>query len=287
MTSRRGSILVAVLLIASLLAIFVGVAADRLHVADAATRSAAEDIAADTAVRGAVELLYARASGRFADLPPISAVDYPGLHLEIVARDEAARVDLNLAHPDLLAGIFRAVGVDAQSARVYARVIVDRRADPAARSDPRKPRLTPPLGPFEHVRELDRLPQIPANVLRAVEPFVTVTSLGGRVAPLVAPAEVIAALPGMDPGRVEAFLAERRDWASRFDTLMRRYGIVADHVSKDGSNAVRLSITLRIGSHRVRGYEVVVAALPGDDEPFRFLSWNGNALAAGTAGPRG
>jgi general secretion pathway protein K len=283
--NRRGSILVAVLAIAALLAVFVGVAAERLHVATAATRNAGEDIAADVAVKGVVELLFARFGGRFDDLPPTTSVDLPGMRVDIRANNEAGRIDLNLAGADLLAGIFRVVGADDRSARTYAQVIVDRRTDPAAPASRSRPPLVPPRGPFEHVREFEMLAPIPRDVVRAVLPFVTVTGLGARVSPLVAPREVVAALPGMDPSRVEAFMAERFAAARDFEKLVRRYGIVADHVSKEASVATRLGLVLRIGSHRIRGYEVVVAVLPGDDEPYRFLAWNGNALPPGVREP--
>lgn len=282
---RRGSILVAVLLMASLLTVFVGVASDRLMVATAATHNAGEDIAADVAVRGAVEYLFARSGGRFSDLPGAASVRYPGITVDVVATNEGARVDLNLAAEELIVGVFRAAGVDGRQAEHHARVIVDRRRDPKQKIDRRKPPLVDPAGPIEHVRELDRLGVIPPAHLQAVAPFVTVTSLEARVAVMVAPRPVVAALPGIDPARVDAFLAERRNWTGRFETLMRRYGIVQDHVSKDGSKAVRLAMTVRIGTHRIRGYEVVAVALPNDDEPYRILSWNGNVPPTGNVGP--
>lgn len=282
---RRGSILVAVLLLASLLTVFVGVTGDRLVVATAATHNAGEDIAADVAVRGAVEFLFARSGGNFATLAGVASLAYPGITVEAVATNEAARIDLNLAPEELIVGVFRAAGVDAQQAERDARVIIDRRRDPKQKIDRRKPPLVEPAGPIEHIRQLDRLGVIPPAHLQAVAPYVTVTSLEPRVAVMVAPRAVVAALPGIDPSRVDAFLAERRTWTGRFETLMRRYGIVQDHVSRDGSKAVRLAMTVRIGTHRIRGYEVVAAALPNDDEPYRILSWNGNMQPAGGGVP--
>lgn len=282
--NRRGSILVAVLLLASLLTIFVGVAAERLRVASSATRAAAEDIAADVAVRGAIELLYARTGGRFSDLRAGATVTYPGIVVDAIARNEATRVDLNLAPPELIAGVFRAVGVDARQAEHYARLIVDWRADPRKKPERNKPPTVQPHGPIEHLFELQRLVDLPAEALRLVEPYVTVTALDARVAVLVAPRPVVAALPGLDPGRVEAFLAERSNWTGKFETLIQRYGITSDHVSKEGSTATRLTMRVGIGAHRIRGYEVVVAALPSDDEPYRILSWDGDALPADAGG---
>lgn len=286
--SRRGSILVAVLFMASLLALFVGVASQRLWVASAAGRSANEDIAADVAVRGTVEQLYARTGGRFGDLVTTTSVRFPGLVVDVVAHDEAERVDLNLAAPELITGLFRAVGIGAEQAQTYAAILVDWRRDPKTRDSNatrRKP-LVPAHGTIEHIRQLDLVPLIPREALRRIEPFATVTGLRGRVAPLLAPAEVIAALPGIDPGRVADFLGERRNWTGKFETLMTRYGIKQDHVSKEGGAATRLTLVVRIGSHRIRAYELVVAVLPQDDEPYRILSWNGNVQVAGLAGPR-
>ncbi len=284
MRARRGSILVAVLLMASLLVVFVGVASQRTWVASAAARSAAEDIAADVAVRGAVEQLFARTGGHFGDLASVATVTYPGIVVDIVAADEGRRIDLNMAAPELIAGLFRVAGVGAAEATSYARVIADWRRDPKDKSKSRKPPSVPPHGIIEHMRQLDTIPRIPPEAIRAIAPWATVTGLTGKVAVLSAPAPVVAALPGMDPGRVEAFLQDRVGWDGKFETLIKRYGIVADHVSKDGSTATRLTMTVRIGSHRIRGYEVVVAVIPDDDEPYRILSWNGYAQTGGTMG---
>ena len=282
--TRRGSILVAVLLLASLMVVFVGVATERLRVASDATRNAAEDIAADVAVRGAVERLYAASGGRPNDLQGPLRVTYPGIVVDVVAQDEANRVHLDLAGEELIAGLFRAVGVDARRAADHARVIVDWRRDPRRPAERGRVPVVPAHGTIEHIRELDLLPEVPRAAIEAIRPFVTVTGLEGRIAVTTAPREVLAALPGMDPARVEAFMADRRGGAGGFDALLRRYGISADHVSKEGSLATRLTMVVRIGSHRIRGYEVVVAVLPGDDEPYRFLSWNGTASPAGLSG---
>lgn len=282
--TRRGSILVAVLLLASLMVVFVGVATERLRVASDATRNAAEDIAADVAVRGAVERLYAASGGRPNDLQGPLRVTYPGIVVDVVAQDEANRVHLDLAGEELIAGLFRAVGVDARRAADHARVIVDWRRDPRRPAERGRVPVVPAHGTIEHIRELDLLPEVPRAAIEAIRPFVTVTGLEGRIAVTTAPREVLAALPGMDPARVEAFMADRRGGAGGFDALLRRYGISADHVSKEGSLATRLTMVVRIGSHRIRGYEVVVAVLPGDDEPYRFLSWSGDALPAGLSG---
>ncbi len=283
--NRRGSILVAVLLLASLLTVFVGVAAERLRVASGANRSAAEDIAADVAVKGTLERLWAASGGRFERLPPAGSVSYPGIVLDIVARNEGERVDLDLAGEDLVAGLFRAVGVEEAAAARYARRIVDWRRDPRRPPEPGRKPTVPAHGVIEHVRELDAIPEIAKEAIDAIRPFVTVTALDGRVAVLTAPREVVAALPGMTGAKLEAFMADRTDREGDFDALIRRYGIDRDHVSKEGSSATRLTMVVRIGSHRIRGYEVVVATLGGDAEPYRILSWNGNALPAGVAAP--
>jgi general secretion pathway protein K len=283
--NRRGSILVAVLLLASLLTVFVGVASERLRVASAATRGAAEDIAADVAVRGTLERLWAASGGRLANLPPVTGLSYPGIVVDVVAHNEGERIDLDLAPEELIAGLFRAVGVEEPAAARYARLIVDRRRDPRRPPAPGRPPSVPAQGVIEHVRELDAISQIPKDVLDAIRPFVTVTALDGRIAVLTAPREVVAALPGMSGAKLEAFMTDRVGREGDFDALLRRYGIARDHVSKVGSSAVRLTMVVRIGSHRIRGYEVVVATLPGDGEPYRILSWNGNALPAGVAGP--
>src|SRR6202008_5171728 len=68
---------------------------------------------------------------------------------------------------------------------------------------------SPRQGPFAHVNELALVLGLsPALVERAL-PYVTVFSGAASVDVMVAPAEVIAALPGMTPLKLKQFLSDR------------------------------------------------------------------------------
>src|SRR5271165_2735506 len=120
-------------------------------------------------------------------------------------RSEAARVDLNAAPADLLAGLFAAVGVDVTHARAFADRVIGWRTKADANGLSKEAKLyaeqrvgyPPRQAPFDDALELSLLPGIPEPVVERVLPFVTVYS--GRSAIDVASADpmVLSALPGM------------------------------------------------------------------------------------------
>ena len=103
-------------------------------------------------------------------------------------RSEGARVDLNAAPADLLAGLFAAVGVDSAHAKTFADRVIGWRTKPkhaAANAETPKRRSSMPnervpypprQGPFEDTLELSLLPGLPVPVVERVLPFVTVFS---------------------------------------------------------------------------------------------------------------
>src|SRR5215211_4620716 len=98
-------------------------------------------------------------------------------------RSEAARIDLNTAPKELLAGLFVALGVRSDAAEVYAdRIVGWRTAAPEGQDPEASAYLTaglryPPRGaPFPHVGELWLVLGLPPALVERVLPFVTVYS---------------------------------------------------------------------------------------------------------------
>jgi general secretion pathway protein K len=193
---------------------------------------------------------------------------------------EAARVDLNAAPRNLLAGLFSALGADPGSANQYADRIVGWRTPPGPYAEDgeeslyKKARLSysPRGGPFAHVNELWLLPGLPPSLVERSLPYVTIFSGRPDINVLDASPQVIAALPGLSTNRLNAFLALRNkvqpDWQSALEAL----GPNQTGVTTTGSDSIRIFVHMNFRNGARFESEVVI--LPEKSgAPFRVLSW--------------
>jgi general secretion pathway protein K len=193
---------------------------------------------------------------------------------------EAARVDLNSASKEMLSNLFEVLGADRTVAGEAAERIVGWRTPPKANSTNDEEALyasagltyAPRQSPFAHVNELSLVLGLPPALVDRALPFVTIFSGSPNVDVLIAPPEVIAALPGMTPLALKDFLNQR-------STLPREQSAIATALGPAGANATipqsksfRVETTLRFDSGRRATSEAVIA-LGGDKEPFHVLSW--------------
>lgn len=283
--NNRGSILVAVLLIAAIVSVFVAVASRSLQAGTDASRSFAESLRAEEAMRAAIEQIAAL-TGPAGPLRPSSTVVVLGTtSVEMSFTDEISRIDLNNAPIDLLTGIFRVVGVEANEARRYAARIVDWRDDDDQLVEEGGAEVTayraagrldgPRNGPFIHVAELALVFGIPKNVAAAVAPYVTVASGSEMINPLLADPRVLMAIPGLKEDQVRQFLDDRVFRNMAPNDLVARLGPVEDYVTVQTSNAVRYEGRVRF-TRNERRFEAVVTVTSGDTEPYRILAWDAN-----------
>jgi general secretion pathway protein K len=286
--NNRGSILVAVLLIAAIVSVFVAVASRSLQAGTDASRSFAESLRAEEAMRAAIEQIAAL-TGPAGPLRPSSTVVVLGTtSVEMNFTDEISRIDLNNAPIDLLTGIFRVVGVEANEARRYAARIVDWRDDDEQLVEEGGAEVTayravgrldgPRNGPFIHVAELALVLGIPKNVAAAVAPYVTVASGSETINPLLADPPVLMAIPGLKEDQVRQFLDDRVFRNMAPNDLVARLGPVEDYVTVQTSNAVRYEGRVRF-TRNERRFEAVVTVTSGDTEPYRILAWDANPPA--------
>ena len=130
---------------------------------------------------------------------------------------EAARVDLNQAPKEMLAGLFEVLGSEQAAAGELADRVIGWRTkskpndanDESALYLARGLNYAPRSAPFVHVNELSLVLGATPAIIERVLPFVTVFSKSADIDPLVAPAEVVAALPGMTPQALNDFLRQR------------------------------------------------------------------------------
>ena len=214
-TRKRGSMLVLVLFLAGLLSIFAAVAATQMRAAQNASRGFAENMRAEEMARGAIELVVAQSGGSVARMAGVSVANYSQGQAIVTARNESARIDLNLAAPALLSGLFLQLGVAPDQAAIYAARIVDWRDEDdkvekggAERAAYRSVGRVdgPRNGPFVHVAELGLVLGIPPRVA-AAKPSRSVSSVVESVS--VMPGGAAAERPSV-AGGTNRFATSRR-----------------------------------------------------------------------------
>lgn len=145
-------------------------------------------------------------------------VDFEGYSLEVRVLDESAKVDLNVATPELLIGLMTAVGTDYDRARALAGAIADfRDADnlltpEGGAEDPQYSAADLPYGakdrPFESVTELRQVLGMDQALYEKLLPHVTVYTGLARPNPTFASREVLQAL-ALPPDQLALILSQR------------------------------------------------------------------------------
>lgn len=143
---------------------------------------------------------------------------FEGYQIEVAVLDESAKIDLNVATPDLLIGLMTAVGTDYDRARQVAGAIADFR-DPddlltpeGGAEDPQYASAGLPYGakdrPFESVSELRQVLGMDSTLYEQLRPHVTVYTGLARPSPTFATLPVLQAM-GLPADEVALILAQR------------------------------------------------------------------------------
>jgi general secretion pathway protein K len=206
--------------------------------------------------------------------------NFAGVDIQVAFCSEAARIDLNAAPKQLLAGLFTILGARPLDADIYADRVVDWRT--VASKDqpldgPSYGRTRPAFGmrgaKFPHVDELVAVSNLPPALVQRTLPFVTVYSGRPQINVSDAAPEVIAALPGMTADRVKAVQEQRRAEPENKQALMRLLGTAQQYATTDASRAIRVNVQFARKSARQRHYEVVFLLFDEGPEPFSIMSW--------------
>lgn len=150
-----------------------------------------------------------------ADGTPAEA-DFRGATISLRIQDEAGRIDLNEADPDLLLGLLEAASTAGDDALFPRNAILDWR-------DPDHERLVPGAedddylsagydakdGPFNSIAELRRVAGMTDEMYGKISHAVTIHSLRPGINPAFAPRIVLEAVPGSDSARIDDYLANR------------------------------------------------------------------------------
>ena len=204
-------------------------------------------------------------------------------NITVKFRSETARIDLNAAPKQLLAGLFRALGARPEDADTYGERIVAWRtvqtnAQDLEASAYRMAGLgyQPRGAKFPHANELALVRDIPTPMTERALKLVTVYSGRPQVNILEAPAEVIAALPGMSPDHVNAFLAQRG--ASPQDAKSLLPAEAQQFATVEGGKAIRVLTRIVFDNGRQQSAEAVILITEDGERPFATLSWRDDSF---------
>jgi general secretion pathway protein K len=270
--------LVALATLATVYSAYVAQSAVELRVPDDAIES-------ESSIRASLQLTaYQLSPAKIEHRPTRGAFGFRLAHADLAVEfvSEAARIDLNAAPSTLIAGLFAVLGAPPQTAENYAERVLGWRA-PAKDNLPssedalyRTAGLAygPRRSPFRHVDELWLVLGLPPVLVERALPFLTVYSGLGEVNVLDAAPKVIAALPGMSPPRLKAFLSERERFPADPQFVAGALGGNVSGATTKGSDAYRVRTQMRYREGRQKQSEVVIMMMPGSGaEPYRVLSW--------------
>lgn len=241
---------------------------------------------AEALMRSALEFTAYRIFSADAEVQPSSGnfiFTLGKANVTVAFRSEAARIDLNMASKQLLADLFVGLGASNENAALYAdRVVAWRTPRDPDQPDKEAPAYRsagldygPRQAPFTNVDELSLVLGIPPALVERALPLVTVFSGLSGINIFDAAPEVLAALPGMTPDRLDAVLSERgRGPQAALDLLgMFASGVDQANTTTEASRAMRVTVRIDLeSSRRVRG-EAVILLLDDAEEPYRVLSW--------------
>jgi general secretion pathway protein K len=214
----------------------------------------------------------------------IYQIELPGGVARIAIEDEEAKIDLNTAPLELVAGLFRAVGIEEEQAAMLADRLGDFRdpddemlplgaedADYAEAGRARGAKDGPLVAKSELLQVLGVTPELYERVRR----HVTVFSGSEGIDPLRASRTVLAAVPGMAPDMIDAFANARLE-DDPFALIEDEEALLDAELyflfSREIVYTVRAEGRTRGGAVFVR--EAVVELAADVDRPFRIYAWD-------------
>ena len=282
-SSERGFVIVAVLWIlaalaalATIFSVYLSNSAQALAVTDTGLQT--EALVAASLELTTYQLLLAGDKAR----PPQGSFRFRLDNAEVLVSftSEAARVDLNFASKEMLANLFAVLGADQKAASEAADRIVGWRTRPKVNAANEEEALygaagltyAPRQSFFTHVNELSLVLGVPPGLVDRALPFVTVFSGSPNVDALIAPPEVIAALPGMTPSILNDFLKQRAALSRDQSVIAAALGPAQANAQLPNSKSFRVLTTLKFDNGRLTSSEVIIA-LGDDKDPCQVLSW--------------
>jgi general secretion pathway protein K len=247
-----------------------------------------ERLQAESLARAALELSAYQASARPQGQPVTRGTFLFRLGNALVNTEfvsETARIDLKSAPRVLLSGLFAGLGASRAQSDYYADRIIGWRNPPPQDNSPSEAAnyrtagmMYGPRGaPFPHTGELALVLGIPEVMVARALPYVTVYSGQPQVNILTAAPQVLAAVPGMDPQRLQAILVQRAAAPQNEQTaqaLLAMLGAAQTFANTQASKSLRVTARIAFDSGERMTTEAVIFLLDNGTEPYRILTWH-------------
>ncbi|WP_407180559.1 general secretion pathway protein GspK [Bradyrhizobium sp. STM 3562] len=270
--AQRGFVIVAVLWIllalsalAMVFAAYLSASTRELAISDSALK-------AEALVSASVELAaYQLALAGDKERPPQGSFHFgmDDANVLVTFTSEAARVDLNFAPKEVLAGLFAVLGASKDAANEDADRIIGWRTRPVSGGTNEEEArynavgYSPRQSLFAHADELALVVGLPPALVKRALPFVTVFNGSPDVDPTIAAPEVLAALPDTGAGKPQ-------DPFNAGTVAGPAQAMSNAPTAKSACYRIETLISFRGGR---RTASEVVIALGDQVEPFRILSW--------------
>lgn len=202
-----------------------------------------------------------------------------GHAVHVGIRHEAGRIDLNTAYPELIQGMLRSAGLEAERQAALSDAILDwldrdglRRNRGAEDAEYRHAGALHEAkdGPFNSTDELLHVLGIDAKLYRGLADLVTVHSLSPGVYAAAAPRAVLLALPGATPEAVDTYIAERKLQGTT--AAAAPDGVDARFLESGGPRRYRVLSEAQAGGNRA-ALEAIIELTPGEEPPYRVQRW--------------
>lgn len=284
--SDRGFIVVAALWLLAALAALASVAS--AYVAQSAVALTALDAATqqEMLTTAGIELVAYELSAPVTGRRPTHggfSLRLANSSLTVEYMSETARINLNMASRAMIAGLFAALGAQPEAASQFADRIVAWRSMPRPNVQDEEDALyraaglnyLPRRAPFNSANELTLVLGLPAAIVERALPFVTVYSGVAEINVLDAASEVIAALPGMTPARLDAFLSQRDSLPpDNPEFVLGALGGRQVGATIAGSEAYRVRMRITLPNGRQSRPEAIIKILgPGEKQAYRIFAW--------------
>ncbi len=284
---RRGVVLVTVLWLIALLSALAIAASITFHGFASIVALDRDRVQAEALLTGGIEATV-HTIGNLGDVPldeleTTITLATGSVHTHL--SDEGGRIDIGKAPVEVLAALFRSVGASVGDADAIALAIARWRnpADAAGGAADRPQAPAGPPGapvkkanaalPFTDIRQLALIPGMAPEWVTAIEPIATVYG-NETVNPLSAPAQVIAALPGVDPSRVQAFLQMRNNFPADVTQLASILGTEKKYLALKKRSAVSVHLTATLVNGFAQAARAVIVPMPESAQPYRILVWD-------------
>ena len=259
-SSEQGFVIVAVLWLVAALAALATIFS--LYLSNSARALALNDTAlqAEALVSASVELTAYQLQLAGKDARPALGSFHTrlnGANLAVSFVSEAARVDLNAAPKELIAGLLAVLGAGEEDAREYADRIIGWRTKSKPQTAGNEDALyraagrpySPRQAPFAHANELGLVLGLPPALVERALPFT-----------------------------LKQFLADRATMPNDNAAIATALGAAAkSNVTAQKSQAYRIMVRVHFPNGRETASEVVIS-LKGEQDPYRVLSWQDDVI---------